>query len=204
MTKDTFWFPHDLEPTSDPKMEAMLSYYGAVGYGIYWRIIEMLHSDKEHHLPFKKFIYLALVKQMQANAKQKENLLIIAEITSDGIEKFIRDCIHEFCLFDSNETHFFVNRVYRNVEKRKNISEVRSISGKIGANAKQKKANAKQILAEEKREEKNIGEDTINNTKVKIQQNGNSKNSQLQGEELFAERHKRHQQEIDEAGKADN
>ena len=87
MAKDTFWFPHDYEPTSDPKMQALVGQYKAEGYGLYWRIVEMLHSDERHKLPHKKYIFLAIAKQMQANA--------------DYIEEFVNDCISVFELFIS-------------------------------------------------------------------------------------------------------
>ena len=41
--KETFYFQHDYEPTSDPKMQALVGEYGAAGYGVSWSIIEMLH-----------------------------------------------------------------------------------------------------------------------------------------------------------------
>jgi len=37
--KKTFYFSHDFEPTSDPKIQALISEYGGLGYGIWWRII---------------------------------------------------------------------------------------------------------------------------------------------------------------------
>ena len=53
MSKETFYFPHDYDPTGDPKMQALLGEFGGCGYGVFWRIIEMLHSDSSHKLPLK-------------------------------------------------------------------------------------------------------------------------------------------------------
>ena len=74
MTKESYYFPHDYEPTGDPKIQALIGEYGATGYGIFWRVVEMLHSNAEHKLPFKNYIFLAIAKQNQANtSKGKES-----------------------------------------------------------------------------------------------------------------------------------
>jgi hypothetical protein len=68
MNKDAYYFAHDYEPVNDPKISAMMDDFGASGYGYYWRIIEMLHSESTHKLPLKPLIYKAIAKQMQAKA----------------------------------------------------------------------------------------------------------------------------------------
>lgn len=72
MAKETYYFSHDYDPTGDPKMQAMIGNYGGMGYGIFWRIVEMLHADDNHRLPLKKYIFQAIAKQMQANAEQNQ------------------------------------------------------------------------------------------------------------------------------------
>jgi hypothetical protein len=177
MPKDTFWFPHDYEPTGDPKMQAMLSDHGAAGYGIYWRIAEMLHSDKQHKLPYKKYIYQAIAKQMQANAKQNKNLLSKINITPDAVELFIKDCVSEYELFESDEKFFFINRVHRNIEKKENISKLRSKSGKIGGSAKQVVAIAKQTEAIAKQTVAIRGEEIRKEENIILNGNGQIKNA---------------------------
>lgn len=127
MAKDTYYFSHDYEPTSDPKIQAMIGNLGAAGYGIFWRIIEMLHSCPEHKLPFKKYIYEAIAKQMLTSAEQ--------------IKAMILDFINEYELLKSDENHFWSERVKRNIDARISLSVIRSASGKLGAIAKQKLAN---------------------------------------------------------------
>jgi hypothetical protein len=121
--KDTYYFQHDYEPTSDPKMVALLGDHGAVGYGIYWRIVEMLHSDTEHKLPHKKYIYLALAKQMLTSVEQ--------------IEAIVNFAIQECELLKSDGEYFWSDRVIRNIERRNDISKKRSKAGKASARAKQ-------------------------------------------------------------------
>lgn len=133
MLKKTFYFAHDYDPTGDPKMQALIGEYGAVGYGIFWRIIEMLHSDSDHRLPLKQYIFIAIAKQMLTSAEQTKEI--------------IRYCIDVCELFVENDGYFSSDRVDRNLEKRAEISEKRSEAGRMGANAKQTIANAKQNVA---------------------------------------------------------
>lgn len=145
MEKDKeLWFPHNLNAHSDPKMQALLGEYGGVGYGVYWHIVELLHLNPTHKLPLKKYMFSAIAKQMSANGKQMLGKIKQEVIFPDEVQNFIKDCIDEYDLFLSDETHFWSNRVIRNIDKRTKIAETRSKSGKQGAIAKQKQAIAKQ------------------------------------------------------------
>lgn len=147
MAKDnTFWFPHDYEPTSDFKMQALVGEYGAIGYGLFWRFTEMLHSEQSHMLPMKQYLFLAIAKQMQANAEQVEAVLSFAINTCE--------------LFESDGKFFWSNRVNRNLEDRAKISQERSIAGKKGAIAKQLLKANKQTQAQDR-----TGQDNTYNIK---------------------------------------
>lgn len=50
MAKDTFYFPHDYNARSDPKIKKLIRKHGFVGYGIYWAIVEDLY-DNANALP---------------------------------------------------------------------------------------------------------------------------------------------------------
>lgn len=130
--ENTFWFPHDYEPTSDPKMQALIGEFGAVGYGIFWRVTEMLHSETEHKLPVKPYIFLAIAKQMAASAEQTQ-----------AVVNFAIDVCE---LFESDGKFFWSNRVIRNLDDRAIISQKRSKAGKEGAIAKQMLKANKQLL----------------------------------------------------------
>jgi len=130
--KDTFYFSHDYEPTSDPKIQAMLGQFGAIGYGLYWRIIEMLHSDNEHKLQKKQYIYLALAQQM---------LIDVEQVTT-----FIEQCINVFELFESDQNNFWSDRVNRNIEIRNINSANKSKAGKISAEMRKKATVVEQVL----------------------------------------------------------
>lgn len=132
MAKDTFYFQHDYDPLSDPKLYALVGEFGAVGYGLYWRIVEMLHSDNNHYLHHKKYIYTALAKQMLTSVEQ------VGDILSFAIE---------ICeLFETDGEKFWSNRVIRNIEKRAEIKEKRSKAGKISAEKRKNSTSVEQVL----------------------------------------------------------
>ena len=133
MNKDTFYFPHDYEPTSDPKIQALLGEYGGLGYGVYWRVIEMLHSDSNHKLPLKQYVFLAIAKQMLASAEQ---ILAIINFAAKQCELFVSD-----------DEFIWSRRVNDNILKREEISQKRAISGRLGASKKHSLANASKCLA---------------------------------------------------------
>lgn len=128
----TDWFPHDYAPTSDPKIQALIGEHGAIGYGLYWRITEMLHTEPEHRLPLKKYMFLAIAKQMLASAEQ--------------IEAVLKFAIEVCELFKTDGNCFWSERVNRNLDDRSKISHERSIAGKKGAEAKQLLSKRKQLL----------------------------------------------------------
>lgn len=135
MAKATYYFSHDYDPTGDPKMQAMIGEYGGLGYGIFWRMVEMLHADNSHKLPLKKFFYTAISGQMKT--------------TPEIVEKLLNDCIDVFELFLSDGSFFWSNRVYRNIEDRENVKKIKSNAGRIGGiksgesrKSKQNEANA--------------------------------------------------------------
>ena len=119
MKKDTFYFPHDYSCTNDPKIQAFIGKYGASGYGIFWRLVEMLHEDPKHRLPLKKYIFDAVGSQLQVDP---DLVLQMVEYLTDTCE-----------IFKTHDDHFYSDRVLMNMEKRDEIREKRSIAGKKSA-----------------------------------------------------------------------
>ena len=56
MSKDTYYFSHDTNAFLDPKIRIMISHYGIISYAMFWIIVEMLATQKEHKIPLKGFI----------------------------------------------------------------------------------------------------------------------------------------------------
>lgn len=119
MKKDTFYFSHDYSTTSDPKIQAFLSMFGASGYGVFWRIIEMLHEDQQNKLPLKKYIYTAIGFQLKVDPVE--------------VEKMIHCLIDDCEILKSDDDCFYSERVLNNMEKRKSVIEKRSMAGKRSA-----------------------------------------------------------------------
>lgn len=116
--KEVYYFPHDYEANNDPKILALIGAFGAAGYGIYWRLIELLHSESDHKIKKKEYVYQAIAKQMLVDASVIKDLLNYA-------------C--EVCeLLEENDGFYWSNRVLRNFEKRSEISEKRREAGRIG------------------------------------------------------------------------
>ena len=132
------YFSHDYHPIADDKMFAMVSEWGAVGYGLYWHIVEKLHISEGNVIVFNAYTNLAIANQMKVDAKQ--------------IAAFVDDCVTVFELFKRENDKVFCERVFRNIGKRKEITEARKAAGSKGgaAKAKQTVAIAKQNVTNRK------------------------------------------------------
>ena len=82
----------------------------------------MLHSDEDHKLPFKPYVFLAVAKQMLIDIEQ--------------VESIIQYCIHPCELLKSDEEFFWSERVIRNIKNREDIREKKSRAGKASAEAR--------------------------------------------------------------------
>ena len=118
--KKTYYFQHDFEAISDPKIQYLIAKFGAQGYGLWWRIVEMLHQDENNRLPLKEYIYFALESQLALDS---------------GIAKdFIMQCIDiDLQLLQTDGEYFWSDRVLKNVGKMQQLKEKRSQAGKKSA-----------------------------------------------------------------------
>lgn len=109
--KATHYFSHDSNARHDYKIQALRSVYGVRGYGMYWIIIEMMREQNNYNLPLSdKIIFIAISREF--------------ECTLDEAKKFIHDCIYEFGLFVSSETHFWSDSLKQRME----LAEVKRIA----------------------------------------------------------------------------
>lgn len=130
MTKE--YFAHDYDASNDPKIVAMVSVHKAAGYGLYWHINELLHKTNGHKIPLKKYMYLAIAKQMETSV--------------EFVEKFIIDCIEQFELYEMDGTCFYSERVLRNMTTRAELSEKRSMAGQKSVISRQISTSVEQEL----------------------------------------------------------
>ncbi len=103
--KDAYYFSHDVNAHSDPKIMAMRSVYKAEGYGYYWIVVEMMAEQAEYKLPHKEWLYDALAMRMQCD--------------SNAAAKYVEDCIDKYELFESDGTYFWSNSLCRRMEMKR-------------------------------------------------------------------------------------
>lgn len=120
--KDTYYFSHDSNALTDPKILAMRCDYGLEGYGLYWAIIEMLRNESTYKLSLEKNTYRAI--KMQTG-------------TTIDVGNFINDCINEYKngesgngLFNADKHSFWSESLLRRMEKYEQIKQKRSEAGK--------------------------------------------------------------------------
>lgn len=128
MAQDSLYFPHDYDPFSDLKFKAFVIKHKAQGYAVFWRLIELLHQNKDHHLEFNEFLYSSIEAELNVS---------IAEI-----EQIMEDCINKYHLFQSDGIIFWSERVMKNIKIRKDISAKRSKAGLASAEQRKKDKEA--------------------------------------------------------------
>jgi len=122
------YFQHDYSCRNHPKMVALISDHGALGYGIFWAIAEYTH-EVEHHSIKQQYEFQALAKQMSTGVEQVLNI--------------VEDCINKYSLLTRDEDGSVVSRrTFENLVKRDETRENKSKAGKASADAKKAKLEA--------------------------------------------------------------
>jgi len=124
MAQEGLYFPHDYAPFDDIKFEAFVIKHGVTGYGVFWRLVEMLHSNADHLLELEPYVYTSVGARLSVSAQQ--------------VESIIEDCISKYQLFQSNNGLFWSDRVFKNIETRKKISKQKSDAGRASAEKRKK------------------------------------------------------------------
>ncbi len=120
--KDAYYFSHDTNAKSDPKIMAMRNVYKGEGYGWYWIIVETLAEQSGYKLQQKEWVYNALAMAMQCDV--------------NTAKEFIHRCVDEFELFESDGDYFWSNSLIRRMEKKEEKRRKRAEAGKKGAEAR--------------------------------------------------------------------
>ncbi len=124
--KETFYFSHDYSCTTEPKIQALIGKYGAKGYGLFWRIVEMLHEEPSHRLNMKPYVYEAIAKLFKEDLKEIKDIIEYMVVTCESFTK------------EKNE--IYSDRVLQNLDKRDRIRKARSEAGKRSAEVRSTKA----------------------------------------------------------------
>ena len=150
MKKETFYFSHDYSCINDPKIQALIGKFGARGYGIFWRIVEMLHEDPEHKLSLKPYVLEAI------GSLFKEDVKTIKTV----IDYSINTCE----LFQKKEGYIYSDRVLQNLEKRNKIKRARSEAGKKSAIARSQQSLTS--VKQNPTKENKINKSKVNNSSI--------------------------------------
>ncbi len=131
MKKDAFYFSHDTNASGDPNMVLLIMAKGMEGYGIYWRIIELLHESGGWYP--KDYERIAFVMRWQAES--------------------IKEVIEDFSLFKFKENSFTSERVLRNIKNREEKSKQARINAfkRYGGNADADQAQNRRTAKKERK-----------------------------------------------------
>lgn len=123
--KDSYWFTHDADAASDPKSIALIAKYGMAGYGMFWRLIEVLRSQSGYKYEVSsKFSYPAIADALKT--------------TVDDAKAFIQDCISEFELLQTDGEYVWSQSLLDRMQRWDKTKENLSSRGSKGAEARWK------------------------------------------------------------------
>ena len=145
MAKDVYYFSHDVNASNDPKIVAMESQFGVISYAWWWKLIEKLASSDDYKLPFKKYTFIALDKELGI-LNENERPFNENEhnfFCSNESFLFINSLIHDFELLDCDDEYFWSSSLIRRQEERrskfKKKQEQRRLAGIKSGEARRKK-----------------------------------------------------------------
>ena len=181
MAKDVYYFSHDVNASNDPKIVAMESQFGVISYAWWWKLIEKLASSDDYKLPFKKYTFIALDKELGIlNENERpfnENERPFNEnehnfFCSNESFMFVNSLIHDFELLDCDDEYFWSPSLIRRQEERRNKyekkQEQRRLAGIKSGEARRKKEQKRTVVQRdstvvEQNEQKERKEKEINN-----------------------------------------
>ena len=152
MAKDVYYFSHDVNASNDPKIVAMESEFGVISYAWWWKLIEKLASSEDYRLPFKKYTFIALDKELgisnenERPLNENERPLNENEHTffcSNKSFLFVNSLINEFELLECDDEYFWSPSLIRRQEERRSKfekkQEQRRLAGIKSGEARRKK-----------------------------------------------------------------
>ena len=159
MAKDVYYFSHDVNASNDPKIVAMESEFGVISYAWWWKLIEKLASSDDYKLPFKKYTFIALDKELGIlNENERpfnENERPFNEnehnfFCSNESFLFINSLIHDFELLDCDDEYFWSPSLIRRQEERRSKyekkQEQRRLAGIKSGEARRKKEQKRTVV----------------------------------------------------------
>ena len=181
MAKDVYYFSHDVNASNDPKIVAMESEFGVISYAWWWKLIEKLASSEDYRLPFKKYTFIALDKELgilnenERPLNENERPLNENERTffcSNKSFLFVNSLINDFELLECDDEYFWSPSLIRRQEERRSKfekkQEQRRLAGIKSGEARRKKEQKRTVVQRdstvvEQNEQKERKEKEINN-----------------------------------------
>jgi len=169
MAKDVYYFSHDVNASNDPKIVAMESEFGVISYAWWWKLIEKLASSEDYRLPFKKYTFIALDKELgilnenERPLNENERPLNENEHTffcSNKSFLFVNSLIYDFELLECDDEYFWSPSLIRRQEERRSKFE-----------KKQEQRRLAGIKSGEARRKKEQNRTTVQRTSTVVEQN---------------------------------
>ena len=176
MAKDVYYFSHDVNASNDPKIVAMESEFGVISYAWWWKLIEKLASSEDYRLPFKKYTFIALDKELgilnenerplnenERPLNENERPLNENEHTFFCLNKsfsFVNSLICDFELLECDDEYFWSPSLIRRQEERRSKFE-----------KKQEQRRLAGIKSGEARRKKEQNRTTVQRTSTVVEQN---------------------------------
>ena len=152
MAKDVYYFSHDVNASNDPKIVAMESQFGVISYAWWWKLIEKLASSDDYRLPFKKYTFIALDKELGI-LNENERPLNENEHTffcSNKSFLFVNSLIYDFELLECDDEYFWSPSLIRRQEERRSKfekkQEQRRLAGIKSGEARRKKEQKRTVV----------------------------------------------------------
>lgn len=156
--KESYWFSHDSNAASNPKLVALISKYGFEGYGRWWRLLERLRDcDEYKYNTGTAFAYDVLAKDLL--------------MTTEEAIAFVQDCVEYFQLLQCDDEYIWSDSLIARMdywEKRREVLRERGRKGAAVTNAKKKKQKEERLsddASDAKPQHKTANETKQNQTK---------------------------------------
>ena len=159
MAKDVYYFSHDVNASNDPKIVAMESEFGVISYAWWWKLIEKLASSEDYRLPFKKYTFIALDKELgilnENERPLNENKRPLNEnertfFCSNKSFLFVNSLINDFELLECDDEYFWSPSLIRRQEERRSKfekkQEQRRLAGIKSGEARRKKEQNRTVV----------------------------------------------------------
>lgn len=128
---DGKWFSHDNNTLSDPKIVCLEADYGFEGYGRFWRLMEIIHTQEGYkYCLTQKVAYASLAKLLGQ--------------TTEQFKAFLHYLVHDVELIQTDGEYIWNDSMQRRMEYWSEKQKVLSERGKKGAAAKHNKCLSKE------------------------------------------------------------